>query len=62
MVDHTLVKVFSKNLNELISSFSETHNRYALGEVEFQIKYHTIDHILSLRAIIREDKAYKHKV
>ena len=62
MVFHTLAKLFAIVLDIFISKFVKVKKLRAKRQACFRINHRTCDHILTLRAIIKEPKANKCRV
>lgn len=57
MVGHTLARLFASILEQRLSRWAESEGIRAAGQAGFRRGFSTLDHILTLRAIIEEGRA-----
>ena len=62
MVGHTLAKLYASILEQQLSRWAEKTGRRALGQAGFRKGFSTLDHILTLRAIIEQGKSHGRKI
>ena len=58
MVGHTLARLFASILEQQLSKWAENEGIGAAGQAGFRRGFSTLDHILTLRAIIEEGRAH----
>ena len=62
MIGHTFTKLYATMMNTILSSELDRRNCRAKDQVGFREDYQTMDHILTLRAIIEEARHHLKKV
>ena len=62
MVGHTLAKLYASILEQQLSRWAERACKRAPGQAGFKKGFSTIDHILTLRAIIEEGRSHGKKI
>ena len=58
MVGHTLARLYASILEQWLSSWAESESIRAAGQAGFRKGFSTLDHILTLTAIIEEGRAH----
>ena len=58
MVGHTLTRLYASILEQRLSRWAESEGIRAAGQAGFRRGFSTLDHILTLRAIIEEGRAH----
>ena len=62
MVGHTLARLYASILEQRLSSWAESECIRAAGQAGFRRGFSTLDHILTLRAIIEEGRAHGRRI
>ena len=62
MVGHTLARLYASILEQRLSSWAESEGIRAAGQAGFRRGFSTLDHILTLRAIIEEGRAHGRRI
>jgi hypothetical protein len=56
MVSSTIAKLYSTIMEQKISTWAESQNKRALGQAGFRPKHSTVDHLVTLRVIMKESR------
>ncbi|MCO5554617.1 hypothetical protein L7F22_008149 [Adiantum nelumboides] len=62
MVGHTLARLYASILEQQLSSWAEGEGVGAKGEVGFRRRFSTLDHLLTLKAIIEEGRSHGRRI
>ena len=62
MVGHTLARLYASILEQQLSSWAEGEGVRAKGQAGFRRGFSTLDHILTLRAIIEEGRSHGRRI
>lgn len=57
MVGQTILKLYATTIHLILFEEMERRDLWGKGQANFKLRYQTMDHILTLQAIIKDGKA-----